>query len=72
MHLELENESFMLKGDELVNHNVSSSITVFKFLLFALRRNLTSPESADMRYRCKIVLIPDTVIEDNSAFHGRK
>lgn len=68
MHLELENESFMLKGDELVNHNVSSSITVFKFLLFAL----TSPKSADKRYRCKFVLIPDTVIEDNSAFHGRK
>lgn len=55
-----------------MNHNVSSSITVFKFLLFEAIGNLTSPKSADKRYRCKIVLFPDTVIEDNSAFHGRK
>lgn len=39
MHLELGNESFMLKGDELVNHNVSSWITVFKFLLFEVKPN---------------------------------
>lgn len=56
-----------------MNHNVSSSITVFKFLLFEAKPNKsTSPKSADKRYRCKIVLFPDTVIEDNSAFHGRK
>lgn len=39
MHLELGNESFMLKGDELVNHNVSSWITAFKFLLFEVKPN---------------------------------
>lgn len=49
MHLELGNESFMLKGDELVNHNVSSSITAFKFLLFEVKPNKSKVQSPLIR-----------------------